>query len=367
MSIKKTLYLIIMTIILCIMTLGYAALQERIDIEVEASIDSTYRVEITSVQEGTVVGDARSVSAPSYNNLTSTFNVGLTNNTDYITYTIEITNYSTVDIRLNNTEITSTNDNISATKSGIRNGDIMLAGSTKTVTIKIKLDTETGSEQNGTVTVMFDFTRLKGGLGEVQEDNYYFLPNGYQELEYIESTGTQYIDTGLYANEYPNLIVEMEGNYTINNGSQYIFGAGDNGNAKSYILLGQTSSLGFIGQIGIAWTEKSIMTADTQKHKFILDALSNVATIDSTSVNMDANNIRLINYKYFLFALDISNSIYNRSWFRMNYCKIMNNDIIIRDYIPVLDNNNVPCLYDTVTGNTFYNQGTGDFLYKLKE
>ena len=48
------------------MTLGYAALQERIDVEVEANIDSTYRVEITNVQEGTTVGDARSVQVPSY-------------------------------------------------------------------------------------------------------------------------------------------------------------------------------------------------------------------------------------------------------------------------------------------------------------
>ena len=75
MSIKKTIYLITMTLILCIMTLGYAALQERIDVEVEANIDSTYRVEITNVQEGTTVGDARSVQVPSYHDLTSTFNV----------------------------------------------------------------------------------------------------------------------------------------------------------------------------------------------------------------------------------------------------------------------------------------------------
>ena len=106
MSKLKLIMCVVMTFVLCIMTLGHAALQERIDVEVRADIDSTYRVEITRVQEGAVVGDARSVQVPSYNNLTSTFNVGLTNDTDYITYTIEVTNYSTVDVILNELSIT---------------------------------------------------------------------------------------------------------------------------------------------------------------------------------------------------------------------------------------------------------------------
>ena len=201
MSKKKAIYLIIMTIILCIMTLGYAALQERIDVEVQADIDSTYRVEITNVQEGTVVGDARSTQAPSYNDLTATFNVGLTNDTDYITYAIEITNYSTVDIRLNNVEMNTTNNNMKVVKIGISNGDILLAGSTKTFTVKIKLETETYSEQTSTITVIPDFTRLKGGLGTAVEEvydayeigdvvsfagsNWYVIKESYDDEDYV--------------------------------------------------------------------------------------------------------------------------------------------------------------------------------------
>lgn len=36
------------------------------------------------------------------------------------------------------------------------------------------------------------------------------LPSAYQQVEYIESTGTQYIDTGLYADNYTDYIIEME-------------------------------------------------------------------------------------------------------------------------------------------------------------
>ena len=169
----KMIYTIIITLVFCIMTLGYAALQQKIDIEAEANIDSTYRVEITKVEEGTVTGNARSTNAPQYNGLNASFYVGLTNTTDTITYTIEITNYSTVDVRLNNTEIgIDGSSNIEVKKIGIRNGDIMNAGSLKVITIKVKLKEATSSEQTGTINIRFDFDRLKGGTGEVVEEVY---------------------------------------------------------------------------------------------------------------------------------------------------------------------------------------------------
>ena len=221
MSIKKTLYLITMTLILCIMTLGYAALQERIDVEVEANIDSTYRVEITRVAEGTVVGDARSVQAPNYHDLTSTFNVGLTNDTDYITYTVEVTNYSTVDIRLNNLDLNTTNNNMKVVKIGITNGDIILAGSTKTFTVKIKLETETSSEQTSTITIIADFTRLKGGVGSVVEEVY----DEYEIGDIISFAGSNWyvIENSPSSSDYVTLIkqtvltnTELTSNYAYN-------------------------------------------------------------------------------------------------------------------------------------------------------
>lgn len=39
-----------------------------------------------------------------------------------------------------------------------------------------------------------------------------------------------------------------------------------------------------------------------------------------------------------------------------------NDDI---NLVPALDNNGRPCMYDTVSKQTFYNQGTGEFLYAV--
>lgn len=35
----------------------------------------------------------------------------------------------------------------------------------------------------------------------------------------------------------------------------------------------------------------------------------------------------------------------------------------IRNYVPALDPTGAPCMYDTVSRKTFYNSGTGDFIY----
>ena len=63
--------------------------------------------------------------------------------------------------------------------------------------------------------------------GKVELGN--LLPDEYQQIEYIESTGTQWIDTKLLATNYPNMNIEIKGNYTtIVTASQYVFGANKN-------------------------------------------------------------------------------------------------------------------------------------------
>lgn len=44
-------------------------------------------------------------------------------------------------------------------------------------------------------------------------------------------------------------------------------------------------------------------------------------------------------------------------------CKIWNDNILVRDFIPVLNKAGVPCLYDKVEEKFYYNQGEGEFLY----
>ena len=49
--------------------------------------------------------------------------------------------------------------------------------------------------------------------------------------------------------------------------------------------------------------------------------------------------------------------------FKLYFFQIYNNNTLIRDYIPVIDQTNRPCLFDKVEKKCYYNQGSGEFLY----
>jgi hypothetical protein len=50
------------------------------------------------------------------------------------------------------------------------------------------------------------------------------------------------------------------------------------------------------------------------------------------------------------------------SYFKLYSSKIYENYVLVQDLIPVIDNNGVACMYDNVSKQCFYNQGTGEFV-----
>ena len=52
---------------------------------------------------------------------------------------------------------------------------------------------------------------------------------------------------------------------------------------------------------------------------------------------------------------------------RKKYFKVWINDRLVYDLVPCLDAVGAPCMFDTVSRSSYYNSGTGDFLYPGKE
>lgn len=48
---------------------------------------------------------------------------------------------------------------------------------------------------------------------------------------------------------------------------------------------------------------------------------------------------------------------------RIYSCKHYSGDELIQDFVPCLDSDGVPCMYDLVSKTAFYNQGTGSFTW----
>ena len=190
--------------------------------------------------------------------------------------------------------------------------------------------------------------------------------NQYTIVEYIESTGEQYIDTGYISNQNTGFEIEFLTKNDISS-STYgcIFGSRQSSGSKEYQL--------------------STFTHDSKKGVFrINDQTYDAGIIKNTKMHISYLNNTYNNNNYNLktsiisnefespnsltiFALNNNNSVTQYGSIKLYNFKIYDNNELIRNFIPVIDDENIPCLFDKVEKKCYYNNGTGVFSFKKKE
>ena len=95
--------------------------------------------------------------------------------------------------------------------------------------------------------------------------------------------------------------------------------------------------------------------------RLLIDCLDNSATVNGVtySANVDKSNATYLNYSMYLGNFNNVGKPYTKGC-KMNVYgfTIYDNGVLIQDLKPCIFNG-VACFYDMVTGNLFYNQGTG--------
>lgn len=199
-----------------------------------------------------------------------------------------------------------------------------------------------------------------------------------RRVAYLESTGTQYIDTGIYFDPQQDFEAALT--------------AATVGNARSVILSSYYS--GGFSSFGLEWGASSQGRAYTPRAYVqvnnIFDLWDGVQTINTrVAINarwdhldkrviMDVNGIsyNLHNSTVSLgtevrFSSSTSSPISLFTSYNNNighggishFYQRKANGVEI-NLVPVLNlSNNRPAMYDTVSGQLFYNQGTDEFLY----
>lgn len=188
----------------------------------------------------------------------------------------------------------------------------------------------------------------------------------YCEVEYIENTETgstrNWINTGIFVDP---TATKWEVRVAFNDtGTGKLMGSGYAGNTRFNLgIEGNKFRFGF----ATTWFDAnaSILTPDTNPHTWSLDATTKTGTIDGYSATSTAE-FGVDRYPIALFgrangATSVETS--NTTVGKIYYTKIWQNNVLVRDMIPVLDWNYVPCMYDKVSDELFYNQGTGNFSY----
>lgn len=190
--------------------------------------------------------------------------------------------------------------------------------------------------------------------------NYY-----YCEVEYLESSGTQYIDTGLNSKDgylYKTTIEPLSdgawvlwfGRQETTNGSQCEF-VGYNGDTQLGASVIQPGVGNTIGKQNAPINTKynievSSVTGD------VYFSVNGTKTTASRSGDKCQKNI-------YIFCINNAGTANNFISMRLHYFQMYdNNGTLVRDLIPVLDWNMVPCLFDKISKKLFYNKGTGNFV-----
>ena len=189
------------------------------------------------------------------------------------------------------------------------------------------------------------------------------LPDIYQQVEYIESTGTQYIDTGIT----PDTTLEFDTTFnTSNNFSQEtirygcIFGSRIS-SAKADVQLTTYSEFGYKGTIrwGNNYGDNAWLSNNVKINAKLKNNMYYVDNTEIRSTTIEASN----DYNIYIFALNQSGTAIQHGKLKLYTFKLWKNDVLVRDFIPCYrKSDNVIGLYDLVTNTFFTNAGTGEFL-----
>jgi hypothetical protein len=182
------------------------------------------------------------------------------------------------------------------------------------------------------------------------------LPSGYQEVNYIESTGTQYIDTGVSYSVNNSYLTELQVVYNTTEPNNQIMGF--NGHR----------GMGVGTYLASFWEcEPEPMEAGVF---YDLTWYKN-GTEYSRSVNgivyggSDGNNIEWWTGNLLLFAAaadSTDSTVTYYSYAKYYAVKIYVNDALVRDFVPVINNKGEVGLFDFVTKQFYGNEGTGEFI-----
>ena len=182
------------------------------------------------------------------------------------------------------------------------------------------------------------------------------IPSAYQEVEYIQSTGTQYIDTGFNPNQDTRTVMTCE---IISGSLCYVFGTWLEHPQSMY-------SVYWTNYWGVDYASSRTEYTEETSQKVTIDMNKNVITIGNTTKTVTKTTFTAP-ASLTLFALNNSSNANpgQPDYFataKLYQCKMYDNGTLIRDFIPCYRKaDNVAGMYDLVNNVFYTNAGTGSF------
>lgn len=215
---------------------------------------------------------------------------------------------------------------------------------------------------NNTVisTYYYSFNSVTGVLtinnvvGDVFIDN-----QEYTRIGYIESTGTtdnQYIDTNYMLTANSRIVVDG----MVVSGDTALYGVREGTNGTHKFTVQYISAN--IYRVSYVSSDINVPNAYSLNQRYTFDMSSSGFLINNNILKTFTSSGAAMD-DLFIMAVNTGGSATNFGIVRIYSFKIYEGDNLVRDFIPVLDANNVACLYDNINEVYYYNQGSGTFNY----
>lgn len=410
-----------------LVSIGYSAFREDLSIEnIVSYVEKIVNIKVSNVVVDSASDSDSYANSTSKTNTTFITNIHLNDSSSWVKYLITITNLGNEEMGIGDYLDNVLPSNLTYTVSGYTKGDMLCDDNNSSqctlnsntsfyITIKYKNGVTSSTPTDYDVNIGFDFQHyytityasgicsnctskvINGGSLNVNLSNYniisVYMSNllltinddyifntssgalsisevtgnvridnlSYTRIDYIESTGTtdrQYINT-LYT---PNINTSVIFDGMVVSGDTAIFGVRKASNGTEKFTVQYISSNTYRASFKSAdYTLNTLYSVNT-RYSFRMNSTNLYIDNISTSVFSAETELKAIGPIY-LFAVNTNSSASNFGVTRLYSFKIYESDTLIKDFIPVLDSNDVPCLYDTIGETFYYNQGSGTFNY----
>lgn len=208
------------------------------------------------------------------------------------------------------------------------------------------------------------------------------LPQQYQQVEYLECSGTQWIDTGFYLSSEDDIEFQVSSeNFLTNGKSATIFSSNNTsidplwhfscnfgatvGDRTIYLWKYYATTYSYITRVyGMFEYYKPIVS--TKGNKWYVKGMTSNLNVESNGLNPwtsgKVSPMPLILFAAWSSAESIMKP-HQSTPLRMHYFKVINNNDIIAEFIPCYRKaDNKTGMYDIVNNKFCPNSGTGEFI-----
>jgi hypothetical protein len=182
----------------------------------------------------------------------------------------------------------------------------------------------------------------------------------YTGLEYIESTGTQFVNTEFRHDQNTRIVMDIQ--VTNTSSTAFIVGARPNSTGAGRDMFINSGRLG-VDYGTPANNRIEVPKADVDvTQRTLIDFNKNVLTVNNSYRREWTVETFTSSLGMYLFACNTNGSSGTPASMRLYSCKVYDNDVLVRDYVPCKTSDGTIGLLDNVDGKFYGNAGSGSFV-----